>query len=129
MTWYAAHIVTYIKFLDGKQDTYPIWENVVLIEANSDDIAFREAERIGKEAYEAPVVDVLSEGRPATWIFAGIRKIIECQDTPVKPLDPAGIDARLGHATEATYSKMRVDSEEALTKLVQGEPVTVLYEE
>lgn len=128
-TWYAAHIVTYIQFLDGSQDSYPIWENVVLIEAESDERVSEEAERIGKQVYEMPEDEMFSEGRPAMWIFAGVRKIIECRDTSVKTIERSDIDPRPGYGTEATYSKMRVDSKEALEQLVQGEPVTVVYEE
>jgi len=30
MSWYAASVIMYTKFKDGKQEKYPIWENVIL---------------------------------------------------------------------------------------------------
>jgi hypothetical protein len=33
MTWFAAHVIMYIAFKDGRQDTYRVWENVVLVES------------------------------------------------------------------------------------------------
>ena len=48
MAWYAAHIVCYVRFCDDVQDAYPIWEKVILIEAEADDVAHVEAQRIGQ---------------------------------------------------------------------------------
>lgn len=132
MTWYAAHIITYVKFSDGVQDKYPIWENVVLIDSKPEDDPYVEAERIGREAYEDEdngSSRMTWEGRPGRWVYAGIRKLIQCQDTVPFLTERANTEFRPQHGTEVTYSQMEVDSEEALTKLVNGEPVTVLYEE
>jgi hypothetical protein len=133
MTWYAAHIISYIRFLDGVQDKYPIYENVVLLEADSTDQAYEEAKRIGKEDYDDTTdgsEGLFWEERPAVWVFAGVRKLIECQDTASTMTEqPDRIGNSPIHGTEVTYSQMELADEEALTKLIKGDPVTLLYEE
>lgn len=119
MPWYAASVVMYTKFKDGVQDKYPIWENVLLIEAASPDEALERAAKRGKQDEGDSSGTYFYENRPATWVLAGIRKVIECADA----------DERPGNGTEITYSQMEVDTEEALSKLANGEPVTVRYEE
>lgn len=47
--WYAASIIMLVKFKDGNQDKYPVWENVVLIKASSGDEALELAEKRGRE--------------------------------------------------------------------------------
>ncbi len=49
MGWYAAHIIQYARFKDGRQDTYPCYENIVLLDAASISSAQEEAARIGRE--------------------------------------------------------------------------------
>jgi hypothetical protein len=137
MTWYAAHIISYVKFKDGVQDKFPLWENVVLIEADSEDVAFIEAEHIGKSEYddsEDPDEngDMTWDGRPAFWVYAGVRKLTVCHTTSSIAAED-GIDESVpgftpGHGTEVSYSAMEVSTEQELEKLVNGEPVTVLYE-
>ncbi|MDQ2829342.1 MAG: DUF4288 domain-containing protein [Chloroflexota bacterium] len=127
--WYAAHIIQYARFLDGAQDVYPCYENVVLIQADSSDHARQEAARIGQAAYGPTGGGFTWGGRPAEWVFAGIRKVIQCDNTDVT--QPAGQEPGFtpGHGTEVTYSTLEVDSIEALDKLVAGAAVAVRYEE
>ena len=137
MIWYSASIICYVKFMDGVQDKFPIWENVVLIEANSEDEAFAEAERIGKSNYDDSENhddkgDMTYDERPAYWVFAGVRKVSICH-VIASVVAEDGIDEktpcyRLGYGTEVSYSEMEVRTEEDLRKLVDGEPVAVLYE-
>jgi hypothetical protein len=119
MPWYAAHILLYARFKDGSQEKYPIWENIVLIEADADDAALAKAAQRGRDAEGDSHGTFTWEGRPATWVFAGIRKLIACADA----------DSRPGDGTEVSYSQMQVATEEALAKLAQGDPVPILYEE
>jgi len=69
MTWYAAHIVLLTKFLDSVQDSYPVWENVVLINAATSDEAYAIADRKGNA--EAAVENHTYNGRPAAWVYMG----------------------------------------------------------
>ena len=49
-TWYAAHIVMYVEFEEGAQSHYPVWENIVLFNATSEQEAFDKAEKRGRDA-------------------------------------------------------------------------------
>ena len=118
MTWYAAHAIMYVKFKDSVQDKYPVWENIILIEAQSDEEAFRKAEERAKEDEGDSKETFTWQGRPATWIFAGIRKLVDFESPTDGPKD----------GMEVTYLQMEVDTEESLTKLVNGESVTIRYE-
>lgn len=119
MGWYAAHIIMSVRFKDGVQDRFPVWENVVLLEAGSDEEAMQKAERQGRLQEGDAGGTFEWQGRPATWLFAGVRKVIASADHGQQP----------GDGTEVSYSEMEVDSPEALAKLVRGEAVSVLYEE
>lgn len=127
--WFAAHVIQYARFLDGAQDTYPCYENVVLIQANSSDQAMQEAMEIGRALYGPDTDSFTWNGRPAEWVFAGIRKLIECDNKDVDRTTGREPGFNPEHGTEITYSAMKVDSAEALDKLVAGESVVVRYEE
>jgi len=133
MTWYAAHLIQYVRFLDGIQDRYPCYDNVVLIEASSVANAVADAEEIGRTAYGADSGTGFTwDNRPAEWVFAGLRKLIECEDAGVSAPDaPDRYDAafRPGHGTEVTYSEIEVQTRQELIDLVAGQPVHVLYDE
>ena len=40
MTWYAAHIILAVRLKEQKQKRFPVWENVILIEAKTEAEAF-----------------------------------------------------------------------------------------
>jgi hypothetical protein len=117
--WYAANIIMYVKFKDTAQSKYPIWENIILISADSFDEALKKAEIRGREEEGDAGGSFTWENRPAKWVFGGVRKINQCSDVMDSP----------GDGTEITYLQMEVDSEESLSKLVRGKPVTIYYEE
>ena len=106
-----------VKFKDERQDKYPIWENVILLEAQSDE------EARAKIVARAKLDEVDSqgtftwEGRPAQWCFAGVRKLVACVDADERPHD----------GTEVTYLEMEVDSHDSFTKFTNGEAVMVQY--
>ena len=109
--WYAAHIVMAVKLLDGEQTEFPIWENIILISAISDDEAYDKAEiRARKDEGDD---DFTWGGIPAKWEFAGIRKIVSCVDPEQRPDD----------GTEFTYSTLTFDSEDDLNLFVDGKEV------
>lgn len=117
MSWYAASIVSYVKFKDGNQDEYPIWENVVLIKASSDEDAFEKAKCIGKESDGDAFI---WEDRPAVWQYAGIRKILS--------VDTNNEDASIGDGLEITYSQMLLKNKTDLDKFVEGDEIELIYE-
>ncbi len=120
--WYAAHIIMNVEFADpADQTSYPFWENIVLVEAESEDEAWEKAERIGRDDETDGTDGFRWNKKPARWRYAGVRKLIECRsDDPTdRPVDGA----------EVSYSQMSVPDKESLSKLVQGKPVEVVYEQ
>ncbi|MBX9581845.1 MAG: DUF4288 domain-containing protein [Gemmataceae bacterium] len=123
-TRYAAHIIMAVRYRDPPQDTIPLYENVVLVEAETGEEAERAAEEYGRAEAADPDPSFRWGDRPAYWEFAGVRKLIEFRES-MPEFDGDPVLAR----TEMTYSQMRVRSEDDLKKLVEGEPVEVVYEE
>jgi len=118
MAWYAAHAIMYVKVKDGRQDKYPFWENIILIEAETDDQAFQKAEARARDDEGDSQGTLTYQGRPANLVFAGIRRLVSCTDPLDQPTD----------GTEITYLEMEIESEDCFTKLLNGEPVQVRYE-
>lgn len=115
MKWYAAHIVMYVEFQEGEQqDKVPIWENIILIKAETPDEAYTKAEQKGKDAEQDDGDDFRWAGRPAKWIYAGIRKMVLCEDADEQPTD----------GTELTYTEMEV-SKRNLKRFMKNKPVDV----
>lgn len=117
-TWYAAHIIMYVRFKDGNQNKYPIWENVLLFNAASSEEAEQKAVIEGKEDEGDDLGSFSWGGRPAEWVFGGIRKIMECKDSDLQPTS----------GTEITFSEFEVETKEQLDKLISGDPVHILYD-
>ena len=127
MTWYSAHCVSYVHFQDGEQDCYPIEENVVLIEAESPEAATEKAKALAIESYDGDEVEW--DGRAAVHVFAGVRKVIECEDAAgVERAKDAG-PWRPGDGTELTYAYLEVETEEDLQSYLAGESVVVTSDE
>ncbi len=115
LRWFAAHIVMYFKFHDGRQDCFPIYEDVVLFRAKNPDAARALAEELGKMGDDSTSKH---DGRAATLTFAGVRKVISCEFSG---------SPRSGR--EATYSQFMVRDKAGLRRFVQGEAVAVEYSE
>ncbi len=146
MTWYAAHVIVYDRFLDGPQDEYPVYENVLLIEAESPDAAWIEAERLGAEYSVDDSVDsaeavaeilgvssgLMYKDHPVAQTYAGVRKVLECAYTASRLIeDPDADNATFqpSHNSEITYSALVTTSAEDLRRLATSQPVTLLYRE
>jgi hypothetical protein len=113
--WYAAHIVMYVKRQEGASGKTPVWENIVLIKARSEEEAFEKAKRRGAEEEGDDDGTFRWGGKPARWVFAGVRKLTLCEDP----------DKRPGDGTEISYTEMEVDSEQAVRKLLGGSAVAL----
>jgi len=119
MTWYSAHIVMLVEFKEGPQQRYPVWENIVLVAANTEAEAFAKAEAHGR-ADEGDDDGSFRWGKiPARWVFAGVRKLTECVFASDCPND----------GTEVSYSELELDSREAVEKMVAGKRVQVWYDD
>jgi len=115
MKWYAAHLVLYVRFKDIPQDHFPVWENVVLISAESVDEANAKAEMRGREDEGDSGGTFTWDGYPAAWVFAGVRKLISCVSSEDRP----------GDGTEVSYSQMVLSSLDAVQRLAEGRDVLV----
>ena len=121
MAWFAAHAIMYVRFKDGRQDHYPVWENVLLIEAPD----INDAESMARDRARQDEGDSDGtfqwEDRPATWVFAGLRKTVRVAHQRVT--------SKLASGDEVTYSEFSVPNEAALRRLIAGENVAVEYVE
>jgi hypothetical protein len=117
MSWYAAHLVLYVKYKEHPQTTYPLWENVVLIEAGTEEEAMAKAERRGHDDEGDDSGSFRWDDKPAAWVFAGVRQLIRCVDPKERP----------GDGTEVSYSEMEVDSLDTLKRFIQGQSVAVRF--
>lgn len=116
MTWYAAHVVMYVKLKNPEhQHEFPVWENVVLIQAKSDELAFAKAEAAARLNEGDDDGTFKWDGEPATWVFAGVRKLTRCEDPNQRPAD----------LSEVTYIEMTAKSEKAIRDLVKGKQTTI----
>jgi hypothetical protein len=116
MTWYAAHIVMMVRFEEQPQERFPAWENIVLIKAKSDEEAFAKAEQRGREDEGDDDGTFRWGGKPAAWVFVGVRKLTSCEDGLTRP----------GDGTEVSYLELELPSAMAVERYVAGEPVRVL---
>ena len=112
--WYAAHLVMYVKLREEGQTRFTVWENVILISAAGEGEAFEKAERRGRDDAEDDE-SFRWGGKPARWVFAGVRKLTACDEPGRRP----------GDGTEITYTEMVLDSEQAILRLVNGESASV----
>ena len=117
LNWYAAHAMMVMKFQDGNQDLYRIMENIILISAESDEEAVDKATQRAKEDEVGVEDDYTYDGRPITWEFAGLRKLITCVFSEERPKN----------GTELTYSEFELSDKESLEKYINGDVVTVVY--
>ena len=86
-----------------------------LIHAKSAEEAFAKAEELGREDAGDDDGSLRLNNEPAELVFAGVRKLVLCRDQDRRPTD----------GTEVSYNEMEVRSEEAIHKLIAGQPVSV----
>jgi hypothetical protein len=85
MAWFGVSAVIAVVFEDSRgQDTFPSWENVYLVQAESAEAAARIAERRAALEQSSPEDKFTFDERPARLEFSGIRKIIECTEDAIE---------------------------------------------
>lgn len=115
MTWFAAHVVMAVEYKSKRQKHWPVWENVVLVQAKSEEEAFAKAERYGRSEEGDDDGTFTWQGQPARWLFVGIRKITACVDSANRP----------GDLAEVTYNEFEVGSWDRLQDYAAGKAATV----
>src|SRR2546430_10179643 len=121
MSWFAAHAIMSVRFKEGAQDSYPVYENVYLIEAADGSQALVEATARAEQDQGDSSGTLTWGDRPATIKLAGIRKVVA--------VSHHGSSEHLATGDEVTYSQFEVPDEASLQQLVDGEGVVVNYAE
>jgi hypothetical protein len=122
--FYCAHAIFYFKLLDGEQETFLVHENVYFIEGEDREKATELAVQVAS-SHE----DLNEDGhlelneRQAAYLFAGIRKLVEVETSPV----PVSVSGLIG--LELSYSVLEVDTPDQVYALARGEMVELLYRE
>jgi len=120
VSWYAAHIIMVVEYLDGVQDAYPLWENVVAFKCDSAEEVYDLAEACANRKYSEGLDDGFRcEDRPAILKFVGVRKIME-----IIGVGEGGITSEV----EITSSQLEVTTEQDLRSMMNGESVQVLLD-
>lgn len=120
--WYSAHAIFYFKC--ETQDSFLTHENIYLIQSNDEQDALAQATFIAQSNEEMNEDGHLQlNGKPAQYLFAGIRKVVAVELTPDTAKD------RIVSGLEVTYSELEVDTLEDINRLVNGDFVKVLYRE
>ncbi|MGH8550157.1 MAG: DUF4288 domain-containing protein [Methylococcales bacterium] len=114
MTWYGVHVIMAVRFKDGNQNAFPAWENVYLVHATSSDEAEAKAAAIGRENEGDSSGTFNWDDRPATWVYVGVRKIIEISNALAMANEPSD-------GVEITYSTLEFKSEDTLKQYASGE--------
>jgi hypothetical protein len=124
MSWYAASLIFVFRVQKGKQERFPVWENVYLLESQSAEDAWRKAEEFGRTE-QVDDESLTLDDEPAFLRFSGVRKVVAIQNPfPTTPnADPPS------DKTEITYSEFTLNSEEDVKRLVAGECVALVYED
>jgi len=119
MSWFAASAIMYIKFKDGNQDSYPIWENVFLVEAETPEKAEEKAIELAKQDEGDSENSLTWKDRPATWVFGGLRKLLTVShpDVGENKFDGA----------EITFSEFEVQDKKTFQEYLDGNDVTIKY--
>ena len=117
MSWYAAHLVMFVELKNAAQGHYPVWENIVLIEASTEKQAFEKAEARGRADQGDEDGSFRWNKEPARWVFAGVRKLTECATLTGKP----------GDGDEISFNELELGSREAVGKFAGGKPIDVIY--
>jgi hypothetical protein len=130
MAWFAAHVVLYLEVEPASPGPISVFENVYLVEVESEGAARVKAEMRGRADCGNDGGTLTHEGRAAELRYGGIRKLISPRRS-VESLAPSpeGPNDSVEDGAEVTYSRLVVSSRDDLDALVSGKPVSVSYEE
>lgn len=126
--WYAAHAVFVFELIRGRQNTFTIMENVLLVRASSRADALKLATVIAKRN-EGHDPSLTVDGKRARQKFHGIRKLVACAADPFDSSSRDGQVRAVRSGTEATYLTYRVVGRTALRRLLSGKESKVVIEE
>jgi hypothetical protein len=126
--WFAVSAILYFRIKkSSRQANYLVWENVYLVRAESANTARRRASFYARAAAGDDGGDLIVNGRPATLVFGGVRKVVECLGDPTS-FRPNVVKA-IHDGVEATYSAFLVRGKSDLLRLIHGKPTKIVYKE
>lgn len=115
MSLFVAHAVFYSRIKEGTQESYPVWENIYMIRANSLEeartVVNNRAITVAGDSEGSYTVN----GKKAEEVFVGIRKLFECYDTFESPIQ------------EITYNDLVFTSVEAIWAFLEGKEVDAVF--
>ena len=115
MKW-VAHNVMRILYLEKPNDNnVPLWENMLYIEADDVDTAYKIAEEQGRRSEDKSEF-FACDGIPAHLLFVGTRKLISIEEPLVS-------------GDEFTYLQLVVKDEAELEQLMTRQPVYPLFDD
>jgi len=131
MTWFAAHIIMYVRYKNTniEQCNYYVFENIYLINSDSVDAAYEKAKNRGIDQEGDSNGTLIFNGEPSELVYGGIRKLIECQNSPEKLIENPFSDNKPEDGAEISYSQFIVNDKNDLIKLINGDPVKIEYSE
>ena len=120
--WYCVHAILYFEYKDGNQGDYVVWEHLYLIKADNPQEAGDKGKIRAKQDEGDSSGGLTVNERPARLKYAGIRKIVDCQDLDMHTMLPTD-------GTELSYSELIVESPDEFEKLISGDPAAIIYNE
>lgn len=120
MPWWCAHCV--YKFVPvgrkKKTDWIYVWEDVYLVHARSEKLAWARAKKIAKQNEDLSGTMRNGEGTRQKIVLAGIRNLISCSP----PIEIREVDEEtLRSGTEATYMELIFRNNLELNKYLVGD--------
>ena len=120
--WFSTHWIFWVRFKDGVQESFPVLERVVLVEAFDDGEARKKAALMAKQEQEEFTGTYhWAGGRPADLEFIGVSK------TVVVSSEDGGPEVKLAEGQELTCWEYEAHNLDDVKKLVSGGKPAVNY--
>lgn len=113
--WYCAHLLYVVEY-EG-QKTFPLWENIHLIEAENPEEARAKSLVVGKAHEDLKWGSSYCNDQPARMVFSGIRKLMRVMDD------------KLESGIELTYIELEVSDRNQIKDLLEQKAVTLIFDE
>lgn len=115
--WYAVHAVMSVVYKKNRQRTFPVWENIYTIWADSQEEAASKGKTIALREEGDSEGTMTYNGYPACWKFEGIRQVMEfehsCMCGYLKELD----------GVEVSYNEYVFTDRKSLKDFSSGKPL------
>lgn len=124
MKWFSASVIMYAKVDNDEHESIPVWENIILIEAESFEDAHKIAQSKAILDASNPDQTLTYDDKPCKILYGGIRKIIECSNDDIEDDNPS---ETISSGTELSYSQFIVKNTNDLNKLINNDDVYLYY--